>query len=252
MLKPMLRALLLGLLSLAACEARAALPGDYKVVLLTENFPPFNSAQDGRSFGQDGGIDGISTEIVREMFRRAGIAYTLSLRSPWEHIYQLTQKRPGYALFSTIYTAERAPLFKWVGPLASTQWVILAPPSSHIALNSLKDIAGYRVGAYRDDAVSQSLQRQGLAVINVQRDEENVQKLMAGELDLWATSDPVGPWLARRVGVTGLRTLLRFHEAQLYLALNKDTPDEIVVRLQQALDAMRAEGFLDKANAHYR
>lgn len=39
--------------------------------------------------------------------------------------------------------------------------------------------------------------------------------------------------------------MLRFDSAELYLALNRDMPDETVVKLQTALDQMRAEGFVD-------
>lgn len=62
MLKTLKSGLLLGLV-LSACAARAELPADYKVVLLTENFPPFNMAVDDKNFARDDGIDGISAEI---------------------------------------------------------------------------------------------------------------------------------------------------------------------------------------------
>ena len=77
------------------------------------------------------------------------------------------------------------------------------------------------------------------------RDQENAKKLMAGQIDLWATGDPAGRYLARQEGVSGLKTILRFNSAQLYLALNKDVPDEVVQKLQSELDKMRAEGIVD-------
>lgn len=52
------------------------------MVVLTENFPPFNMAVDDKNFARDDGIDGISAEIVREMFKRAGIDYSMTLRFP--------------------------------------------------------------------------------------------------------------------------------------------------------------------------
>lgn len=103
MLKVLIQTLILGVL-LGASAARAELPADYKVVLLTENFPPFNMAVDDKNFARDDGIDGISADIVREMFRRAGISYSLSLRFPWDRLYRLTLDKPGYGLFSMTYT----------------------------------------------------------------------------------------------------------------------------------------------------
>ena len=74
---------------------------------------------------------------------------------------------------------------------------------------------------------------------------------MSGKIDLWATTDPVGRYLAKQEDVTGLNTVLRFRDAELYLALNKDTPDEVVQRLQKALDELRAEGFIDEMTNNY-
>ncbi len=251
MLKVFTRSLLLGLALAASTLAHAELPYGYKVVLLTENFPPFNMAIDDKNFARDDGIDGISAEIVREMFKRAGIEYSLSLRFPWDRLYKLTLDKPNYGLFSTTYTEERKPLFKWVGPLAKTGWVLLAKPGSTLKLSNLKEASKYTVGAYKNDAVSQHLESQGMAPVNALRDQENVSKLMEGKIDLWATTDPVGRYLAKQEGVSGLSTALRFNDAQLYLAMNVDTPDEVIERLQKALDEMRKDGFVDDVTNNY-
>ncbi|HEY1028875.1 MAG TPA: ABC transporter substrate-binding protein [Pseudomonas sp.] len=250
MLKTLKKSLFVALF-LASGFAHAELPPDYKVVLLTENFPPFNMAVDDKNFARDDGIDGISADIVREMFKRAGIDYTLTLRFPWDRLYRLTLDKPNYGLFSTTYTPERQPLFKWVGPLAKTGWVLLAAPGSDIKVASLQDAARYRIGAYKNDAVSQHLESQGLEPINALRDQENVKKLVRGQIDLWATTDPVGRYLAKQEDVSGLNTVLRFNDAELYLALNRDTPDEVVERLQKALDELRSEGFIDDITENY-
>lgn len=250
MMKVVKKGLFLGLL-LGACMARAELPADYKVILLTENFPPFNMAVDDKNFARDDGIDGISAEIVREMFKRAQIDYTLTLRFPWDRLYRLTLDKPNYGLFSTTFTPERQPLFKWVGPIAKTGWVLLAAPGNNLSVASLKEAGQYTIGAYKNDAVSQHLESQGLTPVNALRDQENVKKLLSGKIDLWATTDPVGRYLAKQEGVSGLSTVLRFNDAELYLALNKDTPDEVVQRLQKALDELRSEGFVDDMTNSY-
>ncbi len=240
-----------GLLMLMAASVRAALPDDYKVVLLTENFPPFNMAADGKNYAAERNISGINADIVREMFKRAGIAYSMTLRFPWERIYNQVLEQPDQGLFSTTYTPEREPLFKWVGPLASTGWVLLAPPGSSLRLSSLEQAQPYRIGAYKDDAVSQHLESKGLEPINSLRDQENIGKLLKGRIDLWATTDPVGPYLAKQEGVSGLTTVLRFNDAQLFLALNKQTPDEVVTRLQKALNEMKGDGAIDAIMRRY-
>ena len=223
--------------------AHAELPKGYELVLQTENFPPFNMADGGKNFAREENIQGISTTTVREMFKRADIPYSMTLRFPWDRIYQSTLDLPNHGLFSTSMTDARRPLFKWVGPIAQYESVLLSAPGSSLKLTSLEHAKGYTIGAYKSSAVSQRVEAQGLTPVNSLRDQENLQKLLSGKIDLWATSDPVWRYYAKQEGVAGLNTVLVFNSAPLYLALNLDTPDEVVTRLQKALDEMKTEGY---------
>ncbi|WP_124349143.1 substrate-binding periplasmic protein [Pseudomonas chlororaphis] len=231
--------------------ARAAQTPGTSLVLLTENFPPYNMAKNGKNFAQGENINGIAVDIVREMFKRAGINYSLTLRFPWERIYKLALEQPGYGVFVTARLPDREPLFKWVGPIGPDDWIMLARDDSKIALQSLEQARKYRIGAYKGDAIAETLAKQGLKPLVVLRDQDNARKLVGGQIDLWATGDPAGRYLARQEGVTGLKTVLRFHSAQLYLALNKEVPDETVARLQAALDQLREEGVVEEIMGRY-
>jgi polar amino acid transport system substrate-binding protein len=227
-----------------SASAHAELAPDYRVVLLTENFPPYNMASNGKNFAREDNLHGIAVEIIREMFKRAGIDYSMTLRFPWERIYKLALEKPGYGVFVTARLPEREALFKWVGPIGPDDWVLLGRSDSTITLDSLEDARQYSVGAYKGDAIADYLQQQGLQPVTALRDQLNAKKLMAGQIDLWATGDPAGRYLAKQAGVSGLKTILRFDSAELYLALNKEVPDEVVQKLQAELDQMRGEGFV--------
>ena len=231
--------------------AHAEEPSDTSLVLLTENFPPYNMAKNGKNFAKEENIEGIAVEIVRETFQRAGISYNLTLRFPWERIYKLALEKPGYGVFVMARLPDREALFKWVGPIGPDDWVLLAKPDSKIQLSDLEHARGYKIGAYKGDAIAETLEKQGLNPVVVLRDQDNAQKLLDGQIDLWATGDPAGRYLARQVGVTGLKTVLRFNSAQLYLALNKEVPDDVVAKLQAALDQLRRDGLIDKIMAKY-
>lgn len=221
------------------------------IVLLTENFPPYNMAKNGKNFAQDENINGIATDIVREIFKRAEITYSLTLRFPWERIYKLALEKPGYGVFVMARLPDREKLFKWVGPIGPDDWIMLAKADSKITLETLDDARKYKIGAYKGDAIAETLAKQGLNPIVVLRDQDNASKLVNGQIDLWATGDPAGRYLARQEGVNGLKTVLRFNSAELYLALNKDVPDEMVARLQAALDQLRKEGKVEEIMARY-
>lgn len=233
-----------GLLLAGAARAETD-SSDYSVVLLTENFPPYNMAINGKNFAQEDSIDGIAVDIVKEMFKRAGVQYSLTLRFPWDRIYKLALEKPGYGVFVTARLPERESQFKWVGPIGPDDWVLLAKADSPISLNNLDEAKKYCVGAYKGDAMAQYLSEHGFEPVLALRDQENAAKLRDGQIDLWASGDPAGRYLAKQVGVTGLKTVLRFNSDQLFLALNRETPDAVVQKLQAALDKMRAEGFVD-------
>ncbi|WP_065935784.1 substrate-binding periplasmic protein [Pseudomonas sp. 34 E 7] len=250
----MFKHLLLALASssmLMAATVHADESSDTSLVLLTENFPPYNMAKNGKNFARDENIEGIAVDIMRETFKRAGISYNLTLRFPWERIYKLALEKPGYGVFVMARLPDREALFKWVGPIGPDDWVLLAKADSKIELEGLDQARRYRIGAYKGDAIAQSLDKQGLKPVVALRDQDNAQKLMEGQIDLWATGDPAGRYLARQVGVNGLKTVLRFNSAQLYLALNKDVPDDVVNKLQAALDELRKEGRIDQIMTNY-
>jgi polar amino acid transport system substrate-binding protein len=250
----MLRRLLLALASasvLLVNGAQAVESLDTDLVLLTENFPPYNMAKNGKNFAQDENIDGIAVDIVREMFKRADITYSLTLRFPWERIYKIALEKPGYGVFVMARLPDREKLFKWVGPIGPDDWIMLARGDSKITLETLNDARKYKIGAYKGDAIAETLAKQGLKPVVVLRDQDNAKKLVNGQIDLWATGDPAGRYLARQDGVTGLKTVLRFNSAELYLALNRNVPDDAVAKLQAALDQMRKDGVVEEIMARY-
>lgn len=90
--------------------------------------------------------------------------------------------------------------------------------------------------------MAEHLLLKGFDPILMLRDQDNPRRLVSGQIDLWATADPTGRWLARQDGITGLKSVLRFNKADLYLALNKDTPQSIVDRLQKPWTRSAAKG----------
>ncbi|SDH68262.1 polar amino acid transport system substrate-binding protein [Pseudomonas benzenivorans] len=235
--------LLVGLALGLAATAHAELPADYRVILQTENFPPFSIAPQNKRFARGDDIQGIGADTVRELFKRAGIDYRMTLRSPWSRIYGDTLSSPNHGLFSVVRTAENRALFKWVGPLAHYDGVLLSAPDKGLRLASLEQAKAYRIGVYRNGALNAYLESQGLEADSALNEQENVRKLLQGGIDLWATAEPAWRYYAKQLGVAGLETALTFHTAELFLALHKDTPDEVVGRLQTAMNEIIAEGY---------
>ena len=248
---------LVTLLCLAVCmlstqAVKAELPSNYRVVLLTENFPPFNMSVDGKNFAYDDKITGINTSIIREMFRRAEISYDLSLRFPWDRLYKLVTEKTDYGLFSVTLNDSRRAQFKWVGPLSSTRRVFVTTGESTLTLNNLDEARGYRIGSYKGASSGVFLEKNGIPYISSLRDQENIDKLVDGRIDFWVSNDPVFRYYAEQKGVKNLRVAyVAEAETEQYLALNLNTPQEVVERLQSSLDSMRSDGTIDKMRSVY-
>ncbi len=169
---------LIGLLPFASASA-----AEETINLLTQNFPPFSMAADGKNFAKEAAISGIDAEVVAALFKRAGVPYTLTLRFPWSRLQQLAEKSPGFAVFSLSRTPEREPKYKWVGPLSEIQIVLLKRPDSPIQLSTLDDARQYRIGSKDGSVGSQYLISRGIEVQSSLIDTP--AKLKAGQFDLW-------------------------------------------------------------------
>lgn len=223
--------------------AHAELPKNYRIILQTDNFPPFSMGPNNKNFARGDEVQGIATDTVRDVFKRAGIDYSLTLRSPWDRIYNQTLADTGHGLFSVTRTAQNEGLFKWVGPLARYESVLLSAANKRIDLNTLTQAKGLQIGAQKSSGISQYLESQGVQPIDSLSEEENLRKLLSGRLDLWATADPVWRYHAKEYGAEGLKPVLTVRAEDLYLALHQDTPDEAVERLQSALNEVIGEGY---------
>lgn len=229
----------------AALCALAAFPGAARaqnaLTVLTEEFPPYN-------FTENGQLRGISTDVLRLVLEDSGIRAGGEIQVlPWARAYSYAQAHRGALLFSVTRTREREALFKWVGPVAPNRNALIARKGRGIHLASAAEIFSYRIGAIRDDAGAQLLLAMGYANrdLDVSPDAlSNLLKLESGRIDLFAYPEAVFRWVAARNGRNpdDYETAFVLHEGHVYFALNKDTPDEAVARLQHSLDKLKAEG----------
>ena len=155
------------------------------------------------------------------------------------------------ALLNLFVDQSGETLFKWVGPIASEDWVLLARADSPIQLSSLEQAKQYRLGGYKGDAPTNKVVESGLEVQQSLYDKENPERLAKGQIDLWVTSSVAGQYLARQQGYQDFRVVLTFGRGDLYLALNQQTTDATVDKLRAALEQLRSEGALQGVMQKY-
>lgn len=226
-------------LLLLACAAAHALE------LVTEDDPPYNMLRNGK-------VVGIATEKLEKAFKRAGMRNHIELM-PWARAYQSALTRRGYCAFSAARTREREQLFKWIGPLAEVEWVLYTRSSNaERKPASLDEVRDETIGGYLQDAISVWLAEHGYRVELATSDALNPGKLLSGRFNYWASTRARATALLMENQLAGqIVPVLSFGHTSLYLACHRDTPDELVHRLNEALHRMDADGTSARIEARY-
>ena len=216
--------------------------------IITEDKPTLNYVKDGK-------LVGASVEIVQEIMKRLNVASTGIEVLPWARAYDLVLKEPNIGLFSTARIEPRENLFKWVGPLASKDWIFLARKDSKIKINSLDDAKKVKlIGTYREDSKEQYLKSVGFENIeSVTEDSLNPKKLVAGRLDLWASSktDYKLAIESEHLDLKDFKIAYTVKKQDLYLAISKLTDDALVQKWQAAFDSMLKDGTMARIRLKY-
>jgi polar amino acid transport system substrate-binding protein len=225
-----------------------------KLTIFTEHFPPYNFIQNIK-------ITGINTTLVRLMCAHAEVDCVFELL-PWNRAYKMTLTTPDSGLVSTARNAERAPLFKWIGPLAySRTYLYKLKSRTDIKANTLFEAARYSVSIQRNDVYADVLAKYGFNLKkNVWESSYKNQELelfFAGKIDLLIGSDITLPY---QLNATGKSTniLEQLSEVPIedlqgnFLALNKQTQPKIVQALQKAYLQLLAENKIDQVIQQFK
>lgn len=238
------RILIVTLLLAAGFVHAGAQPPAPALYIGTEYAPP-TSMQEG------GKVIGSATDKVREAMARSETTYTIDLL-PWKRAYNAAATRANGCVYSTTRTPEREALFKWVGPTAEGDWVLLGRADREYRLQTLEDARTLRIGTYSGDARDDYLRQRGYLVEPVSNDMLNPQKLMMNRIDLWAVGLRRGSTMPALNGWAGkIVPVLIFNSVKLYLACNLAVPDATIDKLNAAFDAMARDGTSRRLERKY-
>lgn len=178
---------------------------------------------------------------IRNVATRAGIDYRIT-QYPWKRAYAVALERNDACVFLTTRTPERETLFKWVGPIRESEWVLAGRTGVDYGVKTLEDARKYRIGTFIGDARHEYLRSRGFKVDVVQDDNVNPEKLLLGRIDLWASASWAGgPEEYRTLYPDQISAVLKFNTVGLYLACNRAVPDATIARLNRAAAEFRAE-----------
>ena len=222
-----------------------------ELTIITEEMPPYNYSDENKTAA------GFSTEIVKELLRRTEIAIADGKIKvyPWARAYMIIEKNKNVLVYSMTRSEERENLFKWVGPIASrTIWFWKLKERNDIVVNSLQDAKKYKVGAVLEFSSANYMKSLGFDLDLCTSEERNFKKLIANRIDMLTALELSAAYHMKKQhrDLNDLEKLVRLDDRyDYYLALNINTSDEIVNKLQIALDNAKKDGTYQKIKELY-
>lgn len=208
--------------------------------LYLENFPPHNYAENNQ-------LKGVNTDIVNLLCSRAGIVCKMSL-VPWNRGYNLALTKDNAGVFSTAYSPERRDLFKWVGPLYTSETKLFRLKSRpEITYSEYYQFRGYSVAWVRGSVTKQVMLDKNLveenSFIEFSYLEEYLPLFFSGKIDLISGSEHTLAYTLEELGYS-LEQLepvyvLGDNQYGYYLALNKQVDDTVVEALNAQLASLK-------------
>jgi polar amino acid transport system substrate-binding protein len=235
-----------GIIALALCIASLSASAGEALTAYTEEWRPFNFMNESNE------VDGFTTAIVRK------IAGDLDTRTdiqlvPWSRALDSTQRNKNSLIYSIYRVPERESLFKWVGPIYQVDTVLWGIQDRDLPIKNVEDAKKFRITVQANSAYAIALENLGFnkdklildyaqtdikMVLRQQADLVPLSIFSIGKLNAQALefsqsprgkSGPAVQWKAYALLST----------ANLYLAFNKETPDEVIAAWQSELNKLK-------------
>ncbi len=232
----------------------AAIAEDQRILVLAEDAPPHSVLKDGR-------VSGTSTEFVRLLTAKAGLAPDIRLMN-WKAALQVIDDQAAVLIYPIARTPERENAFYWIGRLAIYKtYFYKKKDRGDIQLKRLEDAQAYRIGAVRRDVRSTYLAANGFSaggkgLTGVSDNKEALRLLQIGRIDL----TPMSPFafegacasMGANIHCEQFEATLPIDlTADIYLAASKKTPADTVRRLQSAYDSLVEDGSFTRLLGKY-
>ncbi len=222
----------------------------HEITAVTENLPPYQIVNNNRLVG------GSSYLIVNELFKRTGFQVHFEVL-PWARAYSTALTQPNVVIFSMTRSSTREEKFKWIGELRELTYSFYSRKNDEtLVVNSVRDVQRYTVVAVRNSFEAQSLIQQGFVVdenLVLASDYEHAwQMLYRGRVDFTYANALIGDNVYKSLAFTENPFFKQPFEVEvnsLYIAASRQTDDDIVAKLTQALINMKNDGTFFSINA---
>ena len=192
--------------------------------------------------------NGVAVSIATTALQRAGYTSSFALKK-WPDDLEGTRLGE-YDLIASIWiTKDRARDLVFSDPIIENRIKLMVRTDSDIKIANPEALKGYRVGVVEDYAYTQgAYSKLPIEIIKVSTVEENLQRLLAGDIDIAVADEHVAFYTLNNKIPGGIRQIRFARDAlstrQLRVAVSRKRSDaeQIISDFNDALQGMKDDG----------
>ncbi|MBB1350894.1 transporter substrate-binding domain-containing protein [Pseudoalteromonas sp. SG45-3] len=227
----------------------------FELTIYTEHFSPYNFEN------KAGQLVGINLDIVKDVCIASDIKCDFQML-PWKRAYSLVQKKEHSGIISIAKTAERAPIFNWVGPLASSQtFFYKLKKNTNLKMNNLNDAKQFSLAIVRGDIYESIVKKVGFEsgknLLAIGDEMQYMHLFLNSKIDLILGSEytigyQLSPFGYSEDDVVRLQELPLPEIAGNYIAFNKSVPNYIVERFNREFEKLKKKDNFSAYKKRYK
>lgn len=164
----------------------------------------------------------------------------------WSHAFKLATIGPKRILLNMPKTEQTAELFKWVGPIHASRYVVIGRNDAP-TVNSLEELSKHRIATIRDSLPEKTLLQAGVPKHSLKPSLTHViplKKLKQRMVDYFVHTHFSATYMLEKMGMrlNKYKVHHAFMEVDLYYAFSKDTPDTFIEKLNTTLAKLKEPG----------
>ncbi len=186
----------------------------------------------------------MAVDVVREMLRRAELGVKIEV-VPWARGYKHVVELPNILLFAMGRTPERERLVTMIGPLLTARTEVYQKRGAGWKEKPPDEQRRAVVGTYRATYFEAAAREQGFTRFEfATTPDRSARMLLNGRVDLWVDSSISAPNIVKVAGglPSDIEAVLILNVTELMLGVSRGTPRAVVLALEDALHAMKADG----------
>ena len=219
------------------------------VSIVTYNLKPFHFNLNGKVSGREAQVQGALSNFVKQWFDEANVSYQLELRSPKDRAIKSVQRENNGAIFLTPIDADLQTQYDFIGPVTTLAWGIFQTVNT--GKRALDQVSEQQLLVEARSEENDALKRQDIRGKALSNQRDIVNAMLEDSANLWAIEAIEAQRINKAFPELGLKPGFIFETQDLYLAIDKQVPQEKKAALQAALDRLMAAGVVAQLLVNY-